>query len=655
MLESTKEKIKIYSCIIFTLPLLIPMLLMPLNIHLSVPILLQFILATIVQFYGGFNFYNVAIRGIVKGFMSMDTLIVIGSSAAWGFSTYLALTQNNVEHEVYYESSAVIITAVLLGKYIEKKAKARVASSMSSLFSLIPSFAFIEKDGKVIETAIKDIEVNNIIIVSAGESIPSDGIIISGEAFINESMITGESKPIYKKIGDEVIGGTLNNDGSLKIRVTKVGTDTTLSKIIKLIRLAQFTKAPVENLVDKISSIFVPIVVLLSAAVFLTWWLVFNDPVGGLKAAIAVLIITCPCALGLATPTVIMVALSSSAKNGILIKKAEALEKAHKVNTVIFDKTGTLTHGNLEINSIDIIDNTYTKDEILLISSSAMQSASHPISKSIVEYSKNNNIQLQTLISYENKPGKGLLSHLESQSILAGNQKLMEEFHITLPRLKDNIHTLVYIAIKNNNQNNFKLIAIIKLADIIKEDSYFAINSLQKLNINPILLSGDNLDTLKLVAKDLHIKKYYGHMSPEQKTNKILDLKKQQNIVLTVGDGINDSPALANSDVSVAMGSGSNVAMDVADIILVNSKPSNISAFLYLGRATMVKIKQNLAWAFIYNIIAIPYAALGMLNPAIAGIAMGLSSISVIFNSLLLSRWYNKYQNSIKHKGKNYD
>ena len=596
----------------------------------------QFLLATPVQFIIGYRFYNGAYKALRGGGANMDVLIAMGTSAAYFYSIYNLLVG---VHEYYFEASATIITLILLGKTFEAVAKGKTSEAIKKLMGLQPKRALIFKDGQEIEIDIDDLNIGDIVIVKPGEKVPVDGIIVEGTSSLDESMITGESIPIDKEVGDEVIGATINKFGAFKFKATNIGKDTVLSQIIQLVEDAQGSKAPVQRLADKISGVFVPIVIVIALLTFLVFYLGFKDFNTGLINAVAVLVIACPCALGLATPTAIMVGTGKGAENGILIKSGEHLEKTHEMDTIIFDKTGTITKGEPEVTDV-LSFNDFTEDEILRIAASVEKASEHPLGQAIVKYGEE---KLEGILAAENftaVPGKGLKADFEGKKLLIGNRKLMKDNGIdigskeeTLSALETVGKTAMLIAIDGI------LSGIIAVADTIKETSLKAIKELQDMGLTVYMITGDNERTAKAIADQVGITNILADVLPENKAEKVEALKKEGKHVGMVGDGINDAPALAAADVGFAIGTGTDVAMEAADITLMRGDLSGVVTAIRLSHRTMKTIRQNLFWAFFYNSIGIPFAALGFLNPMVAGAAMAFSSVSVVTNSLRLKNF----------------
>lgn len=596
----------------------------------------QLILATPVQFFIGYRFYKGAYNSLRGGGANMDVLVSMGTSAAYFYSIYNLLIG---VHEYYFEASAVIITLILLGKTFEAVAKGKTSEAIKKLMGLQPKTARIIKDGVEMDIPIEKVEIGDIIVVRPGERIPVDGIIVEGHSSVDESMITGESIPIDKGADDEVIGATINKFGTFKFRATKIGKDTVLSQIIKLVEDAQGSKAPVQRLADKISGIFVPIVVVIALVTFIGFYLIEGNFNIGLINAVAVLVIACPCALGLATPTAIMVGTGKGAENGILIKSGEHLERAHKMDTIVFDKTGTITKGEPEVTDI-VSFNDIDKNEILRIAASVEKTSEHPLGQSIVKKGEEELLRLSEPERFIAIPGKGLKATFEGKEVLIGNRKLMADNNIsimngeeTLLRLEEEGKTAMLLSLDN------KLSGIIAVADQIKETSKKAIEEIKSMGLDVYMITGDNERTAQSIAKEVGITNVLAEVLPENKAEVVEEIKSRGKHVGMVGDGINDAPALAAADVGFAIGTGTDVAMEAADITLMRGDLSGVVTAIRLSHRTMKTIKQNLFWAFFYNSIGIPFAALGFLDPMIAGAAMAFSSVSVVTNSLRLKKF----------------
>ena len=630
--------------------------LIPLNMFLL------FLLATPVQFWAGWRFHRGAYKAIKAGYGNMDVLVSLGTNAAY-FYSILALILPFIEHS-YFETSAFLITFILFGKYLEHRAKGKTSEAIKKLMGLQAKTAVLIKDGEEIQVPIESVQKNDILLVKPGEKIPVDGIVTFGNSEVDESMLTGESLPVEKSEGSNVIGATINKNGLLKIKAEKIGQESTLAQIVKLVEDAQASKAPIQALADKISAIFVPIVILIAIGTFLFWfsgYSLFNfqgirplpenmDPfLFSFLSAITVLVIACPCALGLATPTAVMVGTGKGAEYGILIKGAEALEAAHKIDTVIFDKTGTITKGAPEVTNI-ISFNTMKENEILILSASAEKGSEHVLGEAIVSKALDSGLSLKQIDSFQAISGQGISVEIENKNYFIGNRRLMNNKKLEIPAdveakisiLESEGKTVMIVA-------QDKIIGLIAVADTIKETSGIAVAELQKLGLKTVMITGDNRKTAEAIAKEAGIDEVIAEVMPEDKSNSVKELQKQGKIVAMVGDGINDAPALAQANIGYAMGRGTDVAMESGDIVLMRDDLQDIPKSISLSKKTISKIRQNFIWAFGYNIVLIPIAAAILflpfgilLPPAAAGLAMASSSVSVVTNSLLLKRWKPK-------------
>ncbi len=608
--------------------------------------LILLILATPIQFIVGYRFYKGAFSALKVRTTNMDTLITVGTSAAYFYSAAITLIPGFGDY-VYFDISAIIITFIILGKWLEAITKGKASEAIKKLIGLQPKTAIVIRNGKEIQIPITDVVVGDIVIVKPGQKIPVDGVIIKGFSSVNESMITGESIPVEKKKGDKVIGATINKYGSFKFKATKVGKETVLNQIIKLVEEAQGSKAPIQKLADKVSGYFVTIVIIIALISFLLWYFVFGQSfIFALSIFIAVLIIACPCALGLATPTAIMVGTGKSAENGILIKSAEALENAHKLTTIIFDKTGTLTEGKPSVTNILVIDKL-DKKEILKYAAIAEKNSEHPLAEAIINKAREEKIKIPETKFFEAIPGHGILAKYNKNIIFFGNRNLIKKYKIRIDWLEEKISplenegkTVMILAL------NKRIIGLIAVADTLKEFSKEAVKKLQNMNKEVIMITGDNKRTADAIAKQIGIDKVLANVLPEDKEEEISKLQKIGKIVAMVGDGINDAPALAKADIGIAIGAGTDIALETGQIVLIKNDLRDVITAIDLSNYIIKKIKQNLFWAFFYNSIGIPIAA-GLLypltgfllNPMLAGAAMVLSSLSVVSNSLLMKRY----------------
>lgn len=602
---------------------------------------IMWVLATPIQFYIGKQFYVGAWGALKNKTSNMDTLIALGTSAAYFYSVYVVLFA--AKGHQYFEASAVLITLVIFGKYLEAIAKGKTSEAISKLMTLGAKTATIIRKGKEIKIPIDDVQKDDIVIVKPGEKIPVDGVITEGHSSVDEAMVTGESIPVEKKKSDLVIGSTINKVGTFRFKATKVGTETTLSRIIKLIEEAQTKKAPIQRFADAVSSYFVPIVIFISILTFTVWFSIIHAETGfALIAAVAVLVIACPCALGLATPTAIMVGTGKGAKHGILIKGGDALETAHKLKYVVFDKTGTITKGKPEVTGI-ITASTLSGKKLLEIAASLEKSSEHPLAEAVLQEAKNKKIKLKKSTKFHSITGRGITSSINRKKYFLGNYALLKENGIRLSeKQKEPVkeaeakgQTALMLADK-------KYLGTILVADEIKDTAQEAITKLHDMDIKTVMLTGDNSLTANSIAAKAGIDSVFARLMPEDKTNKIKELQQEGKVAM-VGDGINDAPALAQADIGIAMGSGTDVAMETGNIVLMKNSLLDVPKAIKLSKITMAKIRQNMFWALFYNVLGIPIAAgvlyswTGwMLNPMIAGGAMAMSSVSVITNSLLL-------------------
>ena len=609
------------------------------------------LILTVPVMLGGYKFYTVGFKTLFKGMPNMDSLVAIGTGAAFVyglFSLYkIASGDSSYAMHLYFESIATIITLISLGKYFEGVSKSKTSEAIKKLMGLQPKTATLIIDGEERVVAIEDVEVGDIISVKPGEKFPVDGVVVEGSTSVDESMLTGESIPVEKQIGDNVVGASINKNGSVKYKATKVGKDTALQQIINLVEDAQGTKAPIANMADKVAGVFVPVVITLAIVAGLLWYFVGRESLTfSLTIFISVLVIACPCALGLATPTAIMVGTGKGAENGVLIKSGEALETAHEVQVVVFDKTGTITEGEPKVTDVLTLEK-YSEDEILRLTASGEKSSEHPLGEAIVRASEEMNLDFEKLNSFNAIPGKGIEFEIEGKKILAGNQRLMEGENISLESLKEESHQLahegktpMYVAIDGS------LEGIIAVADTVKANSKRAVEKLHDMNIKVAMLTGDNRRTADAVAREVGIDIVLAEVLPEDKRSEVKKLQDQGFKVAMVGDGINDAPALAQADIGIAIGSGTDVAIESADIVLMRSDLMDVPTAILLSKKTIKNIKENLFWAFGYNTLGIPIA-MGvlhlfggpLLNPMIAGAAMSLSSVSVVGNALRLKNF----------------
>jgi Cu+-exporting ATPase len=657
--EMTRMWQRFFYSAVFTVPLLyvsmghmvglpLPSIIDPM-MHPVTFSFLQLIL-TIPVMVLGWPFFHVGFKTLVKRHPNMDSLVALGTSAAFiyslGATVAVALGESHYAMDLYYESAAVILTLITLGKYLEARTKGKTSEAIEKLMGLQPKTARVTRDGEEMEIPIESVRVGDTIIVKPGEKLPVDGVVTEGKTSIDEAMLTGESIPVEKTVGDPVIGASMNKNGTIQYEATKVGEDTALSQIIKLVEDAQGSKAPIAKLADIISGHFVPIVIVISILSGLGWFIAGETGLFSLTIAISVLVIACPCALGLATPTAIMVGTGKGAENGVLIKSGVALETTHKLDTIVFDKTGTITEGKPVVTDILTV-NSMAEEELLQLTASSEKGSEHPLGEAIVRAAEDRQLTFLTVDQFEAIPGRGIDVSINQRTLLAGNKKLMTERGISLTaveeasdRLAGEGKTPMYIAIDG------EIAGIIAVADTVKQHSKQAIEKLHQMGIEVVMITGDNKRTAEAIAKSVGIDRVLSEVLPEDKANEVKKLQAEGKKVGMVGDGINDAPALAQSDIGLAIGSGTDVAMESADIVLMRSDLMDVPTALELSHATIRNIKQNLFWAFAYNVICIPIA-MGLLhifggpllNPMLAGAAMSFSSVSVLVNALRLKRF----------------
>lgn len=630
-----KKALLILTCsILLSLPFLLNMVSMLFNNHISLlPAWLEFTLATPVQFIIGARFYKGAWLSLKNYSTNMDVLVTLGTSAAYFYS--LVVFWGGLNQPLYFESSAMVITLVTLGKYLEHRAKQSTTSAINALTALRPDTAKVKKGKIFIDVNIDDVQLGDLVQVAIGEKVAVDGLVIEGQSYLDESLLTGESKPVVKQNNDPVIAGSINGEGVLLIKTTAVGESTSLSKIISLVENAQMSKAPIMQLVDKISAIFVPVVLIIATLTFLIWYLLVGDFQQALISAVAVLVIACPCALGLATPTAVVVGTGVAAQQGILIKDISTLQKAYKLQTIIFDKTGTLTQGKGQLS--DIYSANQDNKTLLSLLNSLQTGSKHPIANAIKSYCEKNAISALDASEVQAISGQGIQGNVSGKFLAAGNLSLMNHFAVKLPdgllvKQKTTTGSIVYVAADG------VFLGYVCIEDALRPESAEAIQQLQSRGLETIMLSGDKQSVVEHISQKLRMNSSFSELKPEQKLEKLTFLQNSKQVAM-VGDGVNDAPALAQADVSIAMGTGSDVAKESASITLMRNDPRLVGLAIDISKATWRKIQQNLFWAFIFNTIAIPAAALGYLNPAIAGGAMALSSITVLSNSLLLKRF----------------
>lgn len=635
---------------VLTMPLVLPMLAMPFGKHWMLPGWIQLFLAIPVQFWLGGRFYRAGFKAIQNRTGNMDLLVAIGTTAAFGLSVYM---MNQGSDHLYFEASSAVITLVMLGKWLEGRAKRQTTAAISALQALRPDTARVRHGGVEQTVSLDEIKLNDMVVVRPGERIPVDGVVQEGSSHVDEALITGESEPVIKAAGSKVTGGAVNVDGLLLIQTSAVGTETTLARIIRLVEDAQAAKPNIQKLVDKVSAVFVPVVLVIALFTLLVWGF-FGESFGlagntweqAILNAVAVLVIACPCALGLATPTAIMAGTGVAARNGILIKDAQALELAHSIKTVVFDKTGTLTVGKPTLIQFEAVQGEAS--EMLAKAAAAEAGSMHPLASAVKNRAEQDGLVIPLVSDLQDVAGKGLSAKIGDMRVYVGTIRWMEELGIKATsmlavqgNLNSNAATRSWVA--EETGMGIRLLGVLAFGDELKASAQGAVSSLHALNVNTVLLTGDTKTSAERVADELGIKQVMAEQLPGDKSAAVAALRDSKagskQVVAMVGDGINDAPALAMADVSFAMSTGTDVAMHTADITLMRSDPSLVAHTIDISRRTYNKIKQNLFWAFIYNAVGIPLAALGYLNPVLAGTAMALSSVSVVTNALMLRNW----------------
>ncbi|MCI1436893.1 MAG: cadmium-translocating P-type ATPase [Acetobacter indonesiensis] len=603
--------------------------------HVMLPQTLQLMLAAIVQFWCGRHLYQRAWHAVRSGAATMDVLVVLGTSIAFGFSAIVVLF--GLHQPVYFEASAIVITLILLGRLLEARARAQTAAGMESLLKLQPKIAHVDQNGVVTDQPVEQVKVGTLFVVRPGESVPVDGVVLDGASDVNEAMLTGESLPELKQKGSTVFAGTLNQTGALRVQATKVGADTALAAIVRMVEQAQGSKASVQRLADKVAAVFVPAVLVLAVVTFLLGWALTGSASWSLVSAVSVLVIACPCSLGLATPTAIMVGTGQGAQAGILFRNADALEQARKLTTMVMDKTGTLTEGHPVVTDVQAEPGVATAD-LLALAAALEQNSEHPLAKAVRDHAAASGVQPVAMTQFKAIPGQGVMAQVGEDVVRLGSPRFLEQSGLQIAQ------TLVadwqgqgktVIAVAKSQQ----ILGYFALADKVRDEAKRAIALLHQMGVSVTMLTGDNERAAQMVARQVGITDVVAGVLPNQKAEKIAALKAAGGCVGMVGDGINDAPALASASVSFAIGAGADIALDTADVVLVRSSLMGLVNALSLSRATVSKIRQNLFFAFIYNILGLPLAAFGLLDPIVAGAAMAMSSVSVVSNSLLLRRW----------------
>nr|WP_294978267.1 heavy metal translocating P-type ATPase [uncultured Pseudomonas sp.] len=635
-----RERWWLIAAIVLSVPLVLPMIGDWLGQHWMLPAWVQFLLATPVQFIIGARFYVSAFKAVRARSGNMDLLVALGTSAGYGLSLYLwyAATPGQMPH-LYFEASAVVITLILLGKYLESRAKRQTAAAIRALEALRPERATRIRDGVEEDVAIAELRLGDEVLVRPGERFPVDGEVLDGQSHADEALITGESVPVAKGVGDAVTGGAINGEGVLRVKTTALGGETVLARIIRLVEDAQAAKAPIQKLVDKVSNVFVPVVICIALATLVGWLIAGAGWEHALINAVAVLVIACPCALGLATPTAIMAGTGVAAKHGILIKDAEALEVAHAVDAVAFDKTGTLTSGQPRITNLAASDEA----QALALAGALQRGSEHPLARAVLDACAERGLSPTAADATQALAGRGIQGRVNGRLLALGNRRLLDELQLPPGELADSAQrweaegrTLSWLI---EREPQARVVALFAFGDSLKDGAKPAIDALRGRGIASHLITGDNRGSAKVVADALGLDDVHAEVLPGDKAEVVGALRKRGKVVAMVGDGINDAPALAAADVGIAMGGGTDVAMHAAGITLMRGDPRLVPAALDISRRTYAKIRQNLFWAFIYNLVGIPLAAFGLLNPMVAGAAMAASSVSVVSNALLLKRW----------------
>ncbi|WP_119288923.1 heavy metal translocating P-type ATPase [Azohydromonas sediminis] len=644
--QRRRDALAVLAAAVLTLPLVLPMALMPFGVDAMPPAWLQWLLATPVQFVFGRRFYVAGYKAVRAGAGNMDLLVALGTSAAYGLSVFQ--WWRHAEHgmpHLYFEASAAVITLVLLGKWLEARAKRQATDAIRALQALRPQRARVQRaDGSEVEVPLAQVRVGDLVRVRPGEKLAVDGVVVEGRTHVDESLLTGESLPVAKGPGDRVTGGAVNGEGALTVRATGVGAESTLARIIRLVESAQAAKAPIQRLVDRVAAVFVPVVLVVAVLAFAggAWWT--GDAEGALINAVSVLVIACPCALGLATPAAIMAGTGVAARHGILIKDAQALELAHRVTHVAFDKTGTLTEGRPRLIAVEAAD-AGREREVLGLAAALQARSEHPLARAVVEHAKAEGLAPPAADAVQALAGRGVEGRVDGRPLWLGSSRLRDERALDVGALAARAtaleaegRTLAWLA-EVGGDGTSRLLGLLAFGDRLKPTAADAVARLRALGLQVVLLTGDNAGSAQAVARQLGIDAVRAQVLPADKARVVGDLKAGGATVAMVGDGINDAPALAAADVGIAMATGTDVAMETAGITLMRGDPRLVAAAIEISRCTTAKIRQNLFWAFAYNVVGIPLAAFGLLNPVIAGAAMAMSSVSVVSNALLLRRW----------------
>ena len=618
-----------------TLPLVLPMLFAPLGVSWMLPGWAQLLLALPVQVFAGARFYRGAFGALRSGSANMDVLVALGTSAAFLLSVWLWLSGS---HHLYFEAAAAVIALVRVGKWLELRAKHSTTRALRALMSLRPERAKVLRDDHEVDVPVEAVGQGEIVVVRPGERIPVDGRVTRGETEVDESLLTGESLPVGRKVGDAVAGGAINLDGLIHVEATHVGDESVLARIIALVQGAQAKKPPIQRAVDKVAAVFVPAVIVLAAGTFVAWWLMGASFADSVIHAVSVLVIACPCALGLATPAAILVGTGAAARGGILIRDAEALERAHAADVVVFDKTGTLTEGRLAVERVVSVSGN--DDALLALAASAQQGSEHPLGQAMVRAARERELPLVEVAAFRALPGRGLQATVQGEELVIGSRRLMHERGVSLDvhepaagALEDEGMTVVWIA------TGERLLGFVGLADQVRDGARETVARLKQAGVETVLLTGDNRATAERIGALLGVDRVVAEVLPGDKAAEVQRLRDGGRVIAMVGDGVNDAPALAAADVGIAMASGTDVAIESAGVTLMRPEPLLVADALTVSRATTRKIRQNLFWAFIYNVVGLPLAAFGLLTPMVAGAAMALSSVSVVTNALLLRRW----------------